>query len=373
MEKLLQGKDLEGFRTLLFAATGIILLIFLFFPLSSWISITGNSVAEFFPVSSSFLRESSLPSFLQDSGTLEVYFCPRDLCEEHLLGFLVQARVSIHCAFYNLNLDAVRKKLEQKAEEESSAVEVQLVFDDSSSQQVSSSAFATRSDDSSALMHNKFCVVDGKKVLTGSMNPTAADAQKNFNNLLIIDAPLLAQNYEEEFQELWQGEFHGGEKTLNSHLRIGDVALENYFCPEDNCAARVLEELQKAERSIYFMVFSFTHQGIAHELLLQRQEMVQIQGIMDQQQAAQQHSVFPLLQYQGVDVLKEDFPVSLHHKVFIVDEKTVITSSFNPTKSGDSRNDENLLIIHDSEIAHLFLAEFHGLWKELHGTENQKI
>ena len=48
----------------------------------------------------------------------------------------------------------------------------------------------------------------------------------------------------------------------------------------------------------------------------------------------------------------------MHHKVFIIDGKTVITGSFNPTEGGDKRNDENILIIRDEGIAQKFREEF---------------
>ncbi len=54
----------------------------------------------------------------------------------------------------------------------------------------------------------------------------------------------------------------------------------------------------------------------------------------------------------------------MHHKVLIIDEETVITGSFNPTKNGDEGNDENVLIIHDKEIAKKFLGEFNYLKKK---------
>ncbi|MBT4150600.1 phospholipase, partial [Candidatus Woesearchaeota archaeon] len=51
----------------------------------------------------------------------------------------------------------------------------------------------------------------------------------------------------------------------------------------------------------------------------------------------------------------------MHHKVFIIDGKTVVTGSFNPSKNGDSRNDENILIIRDETIASRYLAEYERL------------
>ncbi|NQU78507.1 hypothetical protein HQ545_01935 [Candidatus Woesearchaeota archaeon] len=52
----------------------------------------------------------------------------------------------------------------------------------------------------------------------------------------------------------------------------------------------------------------------------------------------------------------------MHHKVLIIDNKTVVTGSFNPSKNGDEKNDENLIIIHDSDVAEKYAEEFLGVW-----------
>ena len=53
--------------------------------------------------------------------------------------------------------------------------------------------------------------------------------------------------------------------------------------------------------------------------------------------------------------------------MFIIDGKTVITGSFNPTANGDEHNDENLIIIKDAEIAQQFEQEFQKVYAE--GTD----
>lgn len=49
--------------------------------------------------------------------------------------------------------------------------------------------------------HNKFAVIDGSKVLTGSYNWTLK-AEKNWENLLLLDCPDLAQSYEREWEKV---------------------------------------------------------------------------------------------------------------------------------------------------------------------------
>ncbi|WP_438819374.1 phospholipase D-like domain-containing protein [Klebsiella pneumoniae] len=55
-----------------------------------------------------------------------------------------------------------------------------------------------------AIMHNKFMVIDGKNVQTGSFNYTASAVSRNAENVLLIeDAPQLAETYQREFNRLW--------------------------------------------------------------------------------------------------------------------------------------------------------------------------
>ncbi|WP_284881541.1 phospholipase D-like domain-containing protein, partial [Citrobacter portucalensis] len=55
-----------------------------------------------------------------------------------------------------------------------------------------------------AIMHNKFMVIDGKNVQTGSFNYTASAVSRNAENVLLIeDAPQLAEAYQREFNRLW--------------------------------------------------------------------------------------------------------------------------------------------------------------------------
>jgi len=295
-------------------------------------------------------------SVIEDSGAISIYFCPRDDCETALVGFLDSAEESIDCALFDIGLSLVQAKLLEKSAE----IPVRVVTDND---YVHKFNYSFVHADSWGLMHNKFCVIDGVRVSTGSMNPTDNGAHKNNNNLLLIDSAVLSQNYLAEFEEMWNGTFKKGDKVLNPVVDLDGVILKNYFCPEDSCAEHVKEELEKAEESIHFMIFSFTHDGIANVMLIKNQEGVLLRGVMEARQVSK-YSKFEVLKYQGIDVLKDGNKNNLHHKVFIIDGKTVVTGSFNPSAGGDSRNDENVLVIEDSKIAGLFMEEWEKVWEE---------
>lgn len=324
-------------------------------------------------------QETILQSAVQDSGDIEVYFCPQDKCDEVLVNFIDSAEESVHCALFDIGLRSVKDVLDKKAKQDKlgesnikkggvgedsiKKIDVKVIIDNNYLKKYTRPFVKT---DSWSLMHNKFCIIDGKRFSTGSMNPTDNGAFKNNNNLLLIESKVLVNNYEAEFQEMWNGTFKKGDEVLNPVVNLetetpdntdSTILVKNYFCPEDNCAEQVKEELKKAKESIHFMTFSFTHDGIANILLLKNQEGIDVKGVMEARQISK-YSKFELLKFQGIDVVKDGNKNNMHHKVFIIDNKTVITGSFNPTNSGNERNDENLLIIHDEGIAEKFLEEF---------------
>jgi phosphatidylserine/phosphatidylglycerophosphate/cardiolipin synthase-like enzyme len=53
----------------------------------------------------------------------------------------------------------------------------------------------------------------------------------------------------------------------------------------------------------------------------------------------------------------------LHHKLAVIDGRTVITGSFNWSPSAAHQNDETLLVIESPLLAKHFTAEINRLWK----------
>lgn len=319
----------------------LIIFLIIFLLLSGCIEkLTGMFVGQ-------IVRESSRP--------MEVYFCPEDECREHLLDFLNSADNYIHCAFYDLDLPEIIEVLKEKQDE----IDVKLVIEKENSDKVSGVNFI-ENEGTKQLMHNKFCVVDGNKVFTGSFNPTERGNFYNNNNILIVYSKYLADNYESEFQELWDKDFGSG-KRVKYTVVLNDKKIENYFCPEDSCSKHVIDNLAKAENEVYFMTFVFTHDEIGQTLVDKHNEGVKIKGVLEKRSKSK-YSEYDKLKENDIDVKWDGYKYVMHHKVFIIDNKTLITGSFNPSKAGDTRNDENILIIHDENIAKKYLEEFDEVW-----------
>lgn len=269
---------------------------------------------------------------------------------------LKTAKSSIHCATYDLNVPAIISALEEKNRD----LDVKLVVDKDNEEDVSHLTFY-KTNPGNQLMHNKFCVIDGDTLWMGSFNPTVRDSDYNNNNLVILKSASLASNYDTEFNELWNGEFGKGAENKQTEFYVNNIKIENYFCPEDWCANRVIEALSTAESSIDFMTFSFTHDQIGDMLVKKHSEGVKVRGIFEKSQKNAYTEYERLLQ-SGMDVTWDGNKYNMHNKVFIIDNSIVVTGSFNPSANADERNDENILIIHDPGIAKRYSEIFEGLF-----------
>lgn len=291
-----------------------------------------------------------------ENASIVVYFCPSSDCENVFLDVINNAQESIHCAFYDLDNERVINNLSFKSQN----LDVRLVLDsDNVEGQVYGEGIVL--DTKKQYMHNKFCIIDDKIAITGSANPTNNDFFKNNNNIVVINSSFLVANYNQEFDELWHEQFGKGDIVRYPVIILNNITVENYFCPEDKCEEHIVETLDKARKSIYFMTFSFTSDEIEAKLIEKFNQRIDIKGVFEKRSQSKD-SAFFTLNNTGVPIIFDRNPKTMHHKVFIVDEEVVVTGSYNPTKRGAEVNDENMLIIHDKEIAQQYLDEFYRVY-----------
>jgi phosphatidylserine/phosphatidylglycerophosphate/cardiolipin synthase-like enzyme len=280
------------------------------------------------------------------------------------------ARSQIDAAFYDLNLWSIRNGLIRAHQR---GVQVRLVverdaLDRPEIQELIAAGIPTVPDERESLMHNKFLVIDGAQVWTGSMNFTVNGAYRHLNNLVSIRSTRVAENYTVEFEEMFLEGYFGEmvlENTPHPAVTINEVLIETYFSPDDDTALRLIELILSAEESIEFLVYSFTSDAIADALIFQANQGIQVRGVLDAyQDRAGLGGEFQRLENQGLDIYLDAHPEKLHHKVMIIDQKIVVTGSYNLTRSAEIQNDENTLIIHDEEIAAVFLNEFIWIFED---------
>jgi len=277
---------------------------------------------------------------VEENGSFNVFFCPQTNCSK-IIENEIKEPENIFCAFYDLEEEGIISLLKKK-----NSV---LLVDDSNYLDYGIPI------KSSGLMHNKFCILDDKTVIAGSFNPTTDN--KNNNNLIIINSRYLSKNYKDEWYDIKNDE---ETKTKYNEIIFNNYSLKNYFCPEDKCKEKIINEINNAQKSIHFLTFTFTDKDIAEAIILKKEQGVEVVGLIEKFQN-HKYSVYQNMVDNNINVTLYSKEGLQHNKLFIIDEKTVLTGSFNPTKAANEKNDENILVIEQTDIVEKYNAYFESL------------
>jgi phosphatidylserine/phosphatidylglycerophosphate/cardiolipin synthase-like enzyme len=289
----------------------------------------------------------------------------RDLAEA-----IRAARASVEIAAQQLNLWSLRDALIGAHRR---GVQVRMVvesdyLDEPEVQEIIRAGITVLGDRREGLMHNKFVIIDRQEVWTGSMNYTINGAYRNNNNLVRIRSSELAGNYLNEFEEMFENDLFGPGSPANTPqpaIRLDGVTLlEVYFSPDDGTAGRLVELIQGAQESIYFLAYSFTADELAAALIERHQAGLDVAGVFEESQyKSNTGTEFENLKRAGIEARLDGNRYNMHHKVFIIDQSIVVTGSYNFSRSAEERNDENTLIIHNTRMAEAFMNEFNSIFE----------
>jgi phosphatidylserine/phosphatidylglycerophosphate/cardiolipin synthase-like enzyme len=287
-----------------------------------------------------------------------------------LAAAIDSARLSVDVAVYSLSLNSVRDALINAHKR---GVRVRMVMesenlDRSDPQKLKDAGIPILGDRREGLMHNKFVVIDNSEVWLGSMNFTDSGAYADNNNLMRIRSVKMAENYTTEFEEMFMDDKFGDEvvaETPNPTVEIDGTRIDVYFSPDDGVQTSLSELLENAQESIYFMAFSFTSDSIGNNIRSRAQDDVTVAGVMEDEQInSNAGTEFDPFRQAGLDVLRDGNEGQMHHKVMIIDGSIVVLGSYNFTKSAETRNDENLIVIYNRKIAAQFMAEFQRVYSQ---------
>lgn len=286
-----------------------------------------------------------------------------------LVDLMLKATKTIDVADYDFDLSDVATAMVQASQR---GVRVRMVTDTDTLTNTDKSvqaAFALLKqakipivdDQREAIMHDKFTVVDGEWVSTGSWNYTDSDTYHLNNNMIVIHSADLAANYINEFEKMFVAHDFGKAKNRsNPHpfLSIDGTSVQSCFSPESNCANVIVQAVHRAQKSIDFMAYSFTDNDIGNAMMAEAKDGARVSGVFETIGSQTPYSEYVKMKTAGLDVYTDGNPWSMHHKVIIIDDRVVIFGSFNFSVSANVSNDENLLIIDDASLAHAFSAEF---------------
>ncbi len=118
------------------------------------------------------------------------------------------------------------------------------------------------------------------------------------------------------------------------------------FVPDGaSCEAMLIGAIRNTRQSLLIQAYSFTSPSIAEAVVQAHKRGVDVRVIVDQSQVGDKYTSATFLKNAGIPVVVDDQPAIAHNKVMIFDQQAVFTGSFNFTRSAQSRNTENGIII----------------------------
>lgn len=218
-----------------------------------------------------------------------------------------------------------------------------------------------------SIMHNKFFIFDKEKLWLGSANISQTDlADFNANIIITANSSILAKIYSQEFEQMYNEKFHYLKQPIHNkeNLKIdNENTVSVYFSPTDKIIeTQIIPEINKAEKYIYISSFIITHYGVKNALLEAKNRGIEIKIITDATSASGKYSIHKSLRDNNIAVKVENKAGKMHTKSLIIDDKLIFIGSMNLTKSGNSKNDENVLLIKNQHAAKIFKNQFLYLW-----------
>ncbi|MYL49901.1 competence protein ComEA [Halobacillus litoralis] len=272
-------------------------------------------------------------------------------------------------------------------------------------------------------MHNKFAVIDGTWVFTGSWNFTVTGlygSEENMQNDVLggntqhvveLNSTALADVFKTEFDEMWGSadlnpdpavsNYHGRKVDNTLHtVDVGGKEVDVYFSAGDDAVGQMTSYVKnEADYSSYFSIFAWSDQALVDELKYKWEGSYNdlegsltgfdVRGVFDQsfwnqwwsasiemtgRTASQSSTNNPNVRWNHAAPVYEDAEDrKMHAKTMLIDathpssDPTAIVGSTNWSTNGNDINDENMLFIHDERVTNQFLQEFYARYEAAGG------
>ncbi|MBI3894283.1 MAG: DUF1669 domain-containing protein [Candidatus Wallbacteria bacterium] len=313
------------------------------------------------------------------ASELGIFFGPRkpgdpNGLDTQTVKLIQTAKKRINAAVHELRLQSITDALIAAHKK---GVQVRMVgedkyYDNDFMKQIRAAGIPTKSDENpNAIMHNKFLVIDGIRMQTGSYNLTDTCSYNNYNNLVIIEDAAVSKIFDDEFEQLWAGHIY--DETVNGDvhkatlkLKDREVEVEVFFQPRNQDSEEtVLERLNTSKQAIDVMQFAFFNGKVGKLLVDKFTGKQDVKAVIDYSMVfgdfEPYNQIGRLVEGQIPFCIGDDPNGKLHHKVFVVDPDTdnamVLTGSANSSSAGFNKNAENIIVLHDQKVAQMYRDE----------------
>src|SRR5262249_21606228 len=138
-------------------------------------------------------------------------------------------------------------------------------------------------------------------------------------------------------------------------------SLQAHFSPKGGCTDAIVHEIQQARHEVLVLAYSFTSKPIAQALVDAKLRGVHVEIVLDHSNEGEASSDLHFFVEQGLVPTIDPHHAIAHNKIMIIDNRTLLTGSFNFTHHAENDNAENLLVIKGHrELVRAYKENFHA-------------
>ena len=135
-----------------------------------------------------------------------------------------------------------------------------------------------------------------------------------------------------------------------------------YFSPGPDCRIAIEQAMETALDELLICVFTISDDRLSDAIQRAHRNGLTVRVLSDNDKMDDRGNDIERLAASGVDVRIDRSPEHMHHKFMVVDGQTGLTGSYNWTRSAETRNEENLVVLDDPFLAGRFADEFERIW-----------
>jgi hypothetical protein len=142
-------------------------------------------------------------------GGMAAFFSPNGGVTRRIISEINNAQVSIDVAIYSFTSDGIRDALIAAKNRQ---VAIRIIADSSQASSAGSEIdtleqtgipMKRSTGESEGIMHNKYMIIDGRVLFTGSFNWSGNAEDSNYENAIFIQASPIIQKYQDDFNGIW--------------------------------------------------------------------------------------------------------------------------------------------------------------------------
>lgn len=160
--------------------------------------------------------------------------------------------------------------------------------------------------------------------------------------------------------------------NITASESVYSITAKAYFSPKGGAEIALIKELDSAKRTILVQAYSFTNDTIATALVRASLRGVKVVVILDRSNINGVGSDYKTILNANIPTYIDYEHKIAHNKIVIIDSYTLVTGSYNFSRSAEYNNAENMVIMKTRKLSKIYLDNFniHKAHSNLQGQKN---